>query len=39
MVKAGDVKGFSVEGMFDYEQPMSEDEKQLAELRQILNSF
>ena len=39
MVKAGDVKGFSVEGMFDYEQPMSEDEKQLAELREILNSF
>ena len=39
MVKAGTVKGFSVEGMFDYEKPMSEDQKQLAELRQILNSF
>lgn len=39
MVKAGTVKGFSVEGMFDYEKPMSEDEKQLAELREILNSF
>ena len=39
MVKAGDVKGFSVEGMFDYEKPLSEDEKQLAELREILNSF
>jgi hypothetical protein len=39
MVKEGQVKGFSVEGMFDYEKPMSEDEKQLAELREILNSF
>lgn len=39
LVKSGEVKGFSVEGMFDYEEPMSEDEKQLAELRQILNSF
>lgn len=39
MVKAGTVKGFSVEGMFDYEKPMSEDQKQLAELREILNSF
>jgi hypothetical protein len=25
--------------MFDYEAPLSEDEKQLAELREILNSF
>ena len=39
LVKSGEVKGFSVEGMFDYEEPMSEDEKQLAELREILNSF
>jgi hypothetical protein len=42
MVKSGEVKGFSVEGMFDYEAPqkqMSEDQKQLAELREILNSF
>tara|TARA_R110000868_G_scaffold143693_3_gene362143 strand:- start:38 stop:1045 length:1008 start_codon:yes stop_codon:yes gene_type:complete len=39
LVKSGEVKGFSVEGMFDYEAPMSEDEKQLAELREILNSF
>ena len=42
LVKSGEVKGFSVEGMFDYEtpqKPMSEDEKQLAELREILNSF
>jgi hypothetical protein len=42
LVKSGEVKGFSVEGMFDYETPqkqMSEDEKQLAELREILNSF
>jgi len=39
MIKSGGVKGFSVEGMFDYEEPMSEDQKQLAELREILNSF
>jgi hypothetical protein len=39
MVKEGQVKGFSVEGMFDYDKPISEDEKQLAELREILNSF
>lgn len=39
LVKSGEVKGFSVEGMFDYEEPMSEDQKQLAELREILNSF
>ena len=43
LVKSGEVKGFSVEGMFDYEAPqvppMSEDQKQLAELREILNSF
>ena len=39
LVKSGEVKGFSVEGMFDYEAPLNEDEKQLAELREILNSF
>jgi len=39
LIKKGEVKGFSVEGMFDYEAPLSEDEKQLAELREILNSF
>jgi hypothetical protein len=39
LVKSGEVKGFSVEGMFDYEAPLSEDQKQLAELREILNSF
>lgn len=39
LIKKGEVKGFSVEGMFDYEAPLSEDQKQLAELREILNSF
>jgi len=43
MIKQGNVKGFSVEGMFDYEAPkkeiLNEDQKQLAELREILNSF
>jgi hypothetical protein len=39
MVKEGKVKGFSVEGMFDYEEPVNEDKKQLEKLREILNSF
>lgn len=38
-IKAGAVKGFSVEGMFDYEKPMSADEQKLSELRKILSSF
>ena len=38
-VKAGMVKGFSVEGLFDYEKPQSEEEQALASLKKILNSF
>lgn len=38
-VKAGNVKGFSVEGLFDYEKPMSKEDTALAELKRILNSF
>jgi len=38
-VKAGNVKGFSVEGMFDYDTPLSKDEQTLKELSKILNSI
>lgn len=37
-VKAGAVKGFSVEGLFDYEKPDS-DEQKLKELAKLLNSL
>lgn len=39
LIKQGQVKGFSVEGLFDYEAPMSEDMKKLMELKEILNTF
>ena len=39
LVKQGKVKGFSVEGMFDYEQPKSVDEIKLEELKNILNKI
>jgi hypothetical protein len=39
LIKAGQVKGFSVEGMFDYEQPMTADQQKLHELKKLLNSF
>lgn len=39
LVKEGKVKGFSVEGMFDYAKPMSKEQQALKELAKILNSF
>jgi len=39
LIKQGQVKGFSVEGLFDYEAPMSNDMKKLLELKEILNTF
>jgi hypothetical protein len=39
LIKQGQVKGFSVEGLFDYEAPMNEDMKKLMELKEILNTF
>lgn len=39
LIKAGQVKGFSVEGMFDYEKSVSTDEQKLAALAKILSSF
>lgn len=38
-VKTGMVKGFSVEGLFDYEAPASKEEQLMTELRKLLNSF
>lgn len=37
-IKDGKVKGFSVEGLFDYEKPVAED-MILQQLKQLLNSF
>jgi hypothetical protein len=39
LIKKGEVKGFSVEGMFDYEQPTSNAEAMLAKLSEILNNI
>ena len=40
LVKSGQVKGFSVEGLFDYNIPDgNKDNEKLAELKRILNSF
>lgn len=39
LVKQGQVRGFSVEGLFDYEKPISKEEQTLRELGKILNSF
>jgi hypothetical protein len=38
-IKSGSVKGFSVEGMFDYAKPISTDEEKLNEFKEILNRF
>lgn len=39
LIKTKMVKGFSVEGLFDYAEPMSKDDQKLRELKNILNSF
>lgn len=39
LIKSGQVKGFSVEGMFDYEKSVTTDEQKLMALAKILNSF
>ena len=36
LIKSGEVKGFSVEGLFDYEKPQ---ESKMSELMRLLNSF
>lgn len=37
-IKRGDYKGFSVEGLFDYEQPISPEENALKKIEELLNS-
>lgn len=39
IVKAGAVRGFSVEGLFDYEIPATKEEQLMSKLKKILNSF
>jgi hypothetical protein len=39
LIKENKVRGFSVEGMFDYVAPQTKEEQKLAELKNILNSF
>lgn len=39
LIKENKVRGFSVEGMFDYVSPQTKEEQKLAELKNILNSF
>ena len=38
MIKSGEFKGFSVEGMFDYEANMTKEEKMLNEIAELINS-
>lgn len=38
-IKAGNLRGFSVEGLFDYDQPDNSDDAALRRLGEILNSF
>jgi hypothetical protein len=38
-IKSGELKGFSVEGMFDYEIPIDSDQQKLKEIELLLNSL
>jgi hypothetical protein len=38
-VKAGEFKGFSVEGLFDYEQPKTPEEQALQKISELLNAI
>ncbi|CAB5218813.1 Phage-like element PBSX protein, XkdF [uncultured Caudovirales phage] len=38
-VKAGEFKGFSVEGLFDYEEPKSPEEQMLQKISELLNAI
>jgi hypothetical protein len=37
-IKKGDYKGFSVEGLFDYEEPITPEENALKKISELLNS-
>jgi hypothetical protein len=38
-IKSGEYKGFSVEGMFDYEEPITEEEQTLKKIMKLLNEI
>ena len=38
-IKAGDYKGFSVEGLFDYMQPITADQEALQKIAKLLNEI
>lgn len=38
-IKSGEYKGFSVEGMFDYEEPITEEEQTLRKIINLLNEI
>jgi hypothetical protein len=38
-VKSGEYKGFSVEGMFEYDKPMSMEENTLKKIEKLLNEI
>ena len=38
-IKAGEVKGFSVEGLFEYDQPEDKENEFMRRLQEILNKF
>jgi hypothetical protein len=38
-IKDGTFRGFSVEGVFDYEQPKSSDEQALEKISRLLNEI
>ena len=39
LIKENKVKGFSVEGMFDYVQPLSQDQQKLQEFKKLMDTF
>jgi hypothetical protein len=38
-VKAGEFRGFSVEGLFDYEEPKTPEEQALQKISELLNAI
>ena len=39
LIKDNKVKGFSVEGMFDYVQPLNQDQQKLQEFKKLMDTF
>jgi hypothetical protein len=38
-IKSGEYKGFSVEGLFDYEEPISAEKEALQRIEKLLNEI